>query len=760
MRENISTVSTKIIQLGLVIIAFFIPIFFLPTTSEFYNFNKTTLLIVVTLFLFFVWGLKMAAEQRVRITRTPLDVPLLIFLAVYILATVFSIDQVVSFLGWHPVFFNSLPSIISLVVLYFLATSHLNSTYRQAVYSAFVTSATILAIVAIIYYFGHTFLNAPWAQIRSWTPAGDLEKLASFLVISIPLSIGLALLIKETAARYILFVLAAIQLIALILVNSVFGYVILGVALLYVILFVPKLSFPSEDKIIFSVLSVLGILLLLIVNVPGAGDSVLKPLISGDNKSISLAKPARLSLIASWQTAAQSLANRPIFGSGPSTFGLVYPSFKPVSVNAVNENNIWNIRFDESGSGLMTLLATTGAAGTLAFLLLATVLLKNLISFSVKSSTTRNNSWFIFLQSSLVGAVVGLVFFNLNNLNMVPLVILSAAFFSTLRDWGVTSANEVDLQLVALRKGALRSVDSEKGAQSNALSWLLFVVALLIFGGTIFYLWRTYAAEFYYQKAIVASQNNQGRETRDNLVAAIGANPYRDTYHRALLATDLALARALGQRANLNQDEQNTLLALVREAIDQGRIITGYEGRGLGSFQIKRVPGTVVSNVANWESIATVYSNIGGELRGDATVHAINTFSQAIRLDPTNPRLYDALGSVYFGIGDLDNAIKNYELSVSVKPDYASGHYNLAQAVRRKGDNPARVVNELSATIQLLQVNADQNKEQIDRIQKELDEARKVLEKAQQQQRQQQRQQLQTEQQTTPQATPSAAPGQ
>lgn len=757
MRENISTVSTKVIQLGLVIIVFFIPIFFLPTTSEFYNFNKTTLLIAATLFLFFVWGVKMTAEQRVRITRTPLDVPLLIFLIVYILATVFSIDQVVSILGWHPVFFNSLPSIIALVALYFLATSHLNSTYRQAVYSAFVTSAIILTIVAIVYYFGHTFLNAPWAQTRNWTPAGDLDKLVSFLTISIPLSLGLALLVKETAARYVLFILAALQITAFVLINSLFGYLVLGTALLYVILFLPKLSFPSEDKIIFGVLAVIGILLLLVVNVPGAGDGVLKPLISGDDKSISIAKPVRLPLTASWQTAAQSLANRPLFGSGPSTFGLIYPSFKPISVNTINENNLWNIRFDESGSGLMTILATTGAVGIIAFLLFATTLIKNLISFSVRSSTTRNNSWFIFLQASLVGGIIGLVFFNLNNLNMVPIIVLAAAFFSTLRDWGATSASEVDLQLVALRKGALRAIDSEKGAQSNALSWLLFIVAVLIFGGTLFYLWRTYAAEFYYQKAILASQNNQGRETRDNLVAAIKANPYRDTYHRALLATDLALARALNQKGNLNQDEQNTLIALVREAVDQGRIITGYEGRGLGSFQIKKVAGTSVFNVANWESIATVYANIGGELRADASTHAINTFTQATKLEPTNPRLYDALGSVYFGIGDLDNAIKNYELAISAKQDYVFAHYNLAQAVRRKGDNPARVVNELSATLQLLKENEEQNKAQIERVEKELDEARKVLEKSQQQQQKQQRLQLQTSQ-PTPAASPSATP--
>ena len=101
----------------------------------------------------------MVADQRVQMTRTPLDIPLLVFLAVYTLATIFSVDPVVSFLGWHPVFFGSLPSVAALVLLFFLATSFLNSTYRRAVLIAFALSAAILGIVNIAYYFGHPFIS-------------------------------------------------------------------------------------------------------------------------------------------------------------------------------------------------------------------------------------------------------------------------------------------------------------------------------------------------------------------------------------------------------------------------------------------------------------------------------------------------------------------------------------------------------------------------------------------------------------------------
>ena len=755
MKENISILSFKTVQIGLVLLAFLIPIFFLPTTSEFYNFNKTTLLTVVAFFLFFVWGIRMVAERKVRMTRTALDIPLLIFLGVYTVATVFSIDPVVSFLGWHPVFFGSLPSMAALIITYFLATSHLDSTYRKVLMIALTASASILAFVFIAYYFGHPLFGADWAQARTWTPAGDLNKLVAFLSISVPFSIALALQLKEGVGRYLVFALVALQILAFALINSLSGYIILGSVVLLVLIFLPRLSLSQGEKIAFGSLGALLAIILLLVNITGTGNAVLKPLISGESNSVKINKPITLPLNAAWQTGAKSLANRPIFGSGPSTFGIIFPSFKPISLNAQNDNNLWNIRFDESGSGILNILATTGIVGILAFLFIIVMLVRSVLKFAGRGEAARGRIEFVFLQAAMIAALISTLLFNLSTLNGLALILLIAIFYSSLRDWGSNLAGEVSLELVALRSGAIRQIEGESKTP-NSLAWVFFAPTFILFAAIVFLSWGTYVAEFYYQKAIVSSQKNEGKDTRDNLVAAINANPYRDVYHRALLVTDLALARSLNQQGGeLTEEQQNTLLALIREAIDQGRIITGYEGRGLGSFQIKRVPGTATTNVANWESIATVYANIGGQLRQDAAVHAINTYSQAIQLDPTNPRLYEALGNVYFNLGDLDNAIKSFERSVSAKPDFASGHYNLAQVVRRKGDNPARVVAELQATLSLLIEDTKQNKENRERIEKELKEAKEVAAKAQTTQQQQQLQQLEQQEQS---ATTSATP--
>jgi tetratricopeptide (TPR) repeat protein len=549
--------------------------------------------------------------------------------------------------------------------------------------------------------------------------------------------------------------MAALQIISFALINSIFAYVVLGVAALFILLFLPRLIFSQEEKISLGILVVLLILVSVLVNVKGVGNSVLKPLISGNDKSISINKPLRLPLSAAWQTSARAVADRPIRGSGPSTFGMIFPSFKPISLNRINENNVWNVRFDESGSGVLNLLATTGVIGFLIFLVIIGVLVRNIAATSLGNRTNGRLSSFIFLQAAVVAGLASWFLFDISALTGLALLLLIAAFYTTLRDFGSSIAGDVNLQLVALRSGAIRAVEAgTRVRHQDALSWVFFIPAVFLLGAVLFMTWGTYKAEFFYQRAIVASTKNQGKDTRDNLVEAIRANPYRDTYHRALLVTDLALARSLSQQGNLSDEQRTTLEALVREAIERGKIITGYEAIGLGNIKIERESGTSFLNVANWESLATVYANIGGQLKQDASVHAINTYSQAINLDPTNPRLYEALGNVYRNLGDLDNAIENYEEAVRRKLDFASGHYSLAQALRQKGDNPAAVVNELQATLQLLKDDERSNKKDIERIEKEFEEAKKVLKKAQPQ-----GQQTQPLQQAQP-STGSALPGQ
>jgi protein O-GlcNAc transferase len=52
---------------------------------------------------------------------------------------------------------------------------------------------------------------------------------------------------------------------------------------------------------------------------------------------------------------------------------------------------------------------------------------------------------------------------------------------------------------------------------------------------------------------------------------------------------------------------------------------------------------------------------------------------------PDEPVLFNISGACHAGLGQLDDAIKNYEKAIAIKPDYAKVHFNLAGALQELG---------------------------------------------------------------------------
>lgn len=80
---------------------------------------------------------------------------------------------------------------------------------------------------------------------------------------------------------------------------------------------------------------------------------------------------------------------------------------------------------------------------------------------------------------------------------------------------------------------------------------------------------------------------------------------------------------------------------------------------------------------------------------------SISAYQQAINLDPFNPQLRLSLGGVYYSLQNWDEAIRQFEISVQIKPDFTNGHYNLSAAYREKGDF-ARAANEMETALSLV----------------------------------------------------------
>ena len=230
-----------------------------------------------------------------------------------------------------------------------------------------------------------------------------------------------------------------------------------------------------------------------------------------------------------------------------------------------------------------------------------------------------------------------------------------------------------------------RSHEVSTGAKFAApLAFILIAggaIAFFIFGG------RAYAAEISYKRALDAGTKNDAQGLINNLNAAISANPAVDRYHisasQALFAIANAVARQKGQ--NATEDERKQITGFIQDSIRQAQIAVSFNNRRAG----------------NWENLASIYRALV-PMAKDADQFAVQAYNQAIALDPINPLLRISLGGVHFGAGRYDDAIRAFEFAVQTKPDFANAHYNLASALREKGDI-ARAVTEMESVLSLVQ---------------------------------------------------------
>jgi tetratricopeptide (TPR) repeat protein len=196
------------------------------------------------------------------------------------------------------------------------------------------------------------------------------------------------------------------------------------------------------------------------------------------------------------------------------------------------------------------------------------------------------------------------------------------------------------------------------------------VLAVLILI-TAYGLMRVYGAELAFGRSLRALEKRDGTEAYNAQIEAITLNPGIARYHTSYSQTNLALAAALSRTATGSADpgqvkkDRDTATQLVQQAIREAKL------------GVNLAP----ANILAWENIAAVYQELTGVAQG-ADQWTIAAYSQAIRLDPTNPSLRLRLGGAYTGQQKFDRAAEMYAAAIQLKPDYANAYYNLGFVYR------------------------------------------------------------------------------
>lgn len=755
MKDSFLKLSSGIILSLVTTIAIVIPLFFLPTTTEFFEYNKFVAVLLITIVGFAVWSVKMILEKRTIFTRTPLDIPLILLLIIYFISAYSSIDQFNSFFGAHGRIWPAFFPLAIIGAAYFLTASNLkNRKQVQLILWVLAFATTIASLIALSSYFG-AFLPFEFAKIRSFNPVGIINRLAILQALVIPITISWAIYEKDKTSRAVATVFTLALAASFVLINFLPAYIPLVVSIVFLSLGTLRVKLTPTQQGHAAVLTVVILLFMVIRFVPQVAKGTLYQwIISKDEgvteqQQIDTPKEKYLPFNASWDIAAQAIGKRPIFGTGPGTYQFIYTQLKPRYMNIGDD---WVVRFDKSTSEFTETVATLGILGVLAYLLLLVVLIRFVWTLIFKSQHTIV---YLPIAASILGYIVG-SFFMVNSFATTATFFILAALLSTLaKATDEESVFDVTVELAALKNKLawlpfgmpgqdplIKTEIGDKGAKSQILPVIFGALVVVVAFFCLNYQVAAYKAEYFYRQSLLASRSNDGNRTVAFLQKAIAINGQIDTYHRALSQTVLNAAINLSQQKNLSDEQKQLLGQLAQVAIDQGKAASGYQILPL------RLPGISSANVANWEVLSAAYQALIGSIQG-ADVHATNTLAQAVALDPQNPFLHNRLGSLYEKLGNTDLAQRKYEDAIIVKGDFGPAHYDLANLLIAKKGDVGTIASELTLAKKFLQ----KDDPAIGDINKKLDQYNKELSDLQQKAAQQQK-----EAQNSPQPTTSPSP--
>lgn len=647
---------------------------------------------LITLIIGFCWITRMIINGRIIFRRTPLDIPILIFLVFQSFSFLVSIDHHNSLWGYYSRFNGGLLSLISYCFLYWAFVSNMDAKKTLFTIHLSLITALLAALYAIPAHFGYDptcFILGRGLNANCWSAQfvpterifgtlGQPNWLAAWLVAIAPLSWtiianlkfeirNLKLIGKWKLAngKFILYILYSILLLlAIYFTRSQSGFIGLGVAFLVFAFgyfaFTHKWHFKKSAMVAIGGL-LLIVLTIVIPRIPPL-DRCLSimfsqsyPITQEPSNPITPSSDIRCIV---WKGAIAIWKHYPIFGSGQETFAFTYYNFKPSEHNLTSE---WDHLYNKAHNEFLNYLANTGVLGLITYLTLISAsliyLFKLLNKYYLLSNklekTIKNNQYYLIL-SLLAGYASILVtnFFGFSTVSLQLLFFLFPAIaFALTHNTFTPSAIEGQPTTQPIYP------ECGRGATHNQpIKWLGSGLILL---STLYILHSTfqfYLADINYSSAEKANSSGQYPEALTYIRTAIEKNPNEPVYQDEL--TDIASSLAFltySQDIALSVQLASTAQNASDKALNiSPRSVNFLRGRS-NSF--------------------IVLGNIDPSYLGKAK----EALGRAQELAPTDARIAYNLGFLYFQLGESTKAREQFKKALFLRPNYEDAQQALEE---------------------------------------------------------------------------------
>ncbi len=595
---------------GLVLLT---PIFFLPFTSEIREFNKTALIFFVVVLMLGLWVIKILTTRSVSWVKTSLDYVVLAYGLIYLLASIFSLDRVSSFLGYFGRFTGSFVSVLSLIVLYYLVVNNVRNNFQANKIVKFVMLGGGLAMLyGFLQMLGvYTLPFLAFTKSASFNTIGGLSALAVFSAVMLVFT-QWSWTTRENVSRthhifYSLMTLLGLAI--LFIVNSSAAWIILAIGM---IAFLALAMVRMTDMSSATATWFWRPLLVLVVAVLFIAFQFI-PFTPRRAINVNLPVEIQLSNSTNWNMVKNALSNKPILGYGPGTTGIAFGEIKPESIN---KSIVWNLNFDRASSHITNLAIETGLLGVLVFEATAILfLIYALFYFMRKQDSQGNNYAFGFFLIWLT--LYATHFFYSFNTTFSFLFWFSLAMVMAISHWQDRQNENTGM--------------SFNNSPRQALSWMfasLIILAVLLVG--TFFEITVYMGEVAYASGLKELNKPQPDFARADAEfrSAVTRNQYIDAYY-------LAYA-------------QNLIFRASQEAVKEKPDVTQYyKWIDTTVKSINSAINVSPSKASNWSARAQFFGQLRSLAIAGTDQAIISAWEKAAELDSKNPAIQIRLAQAY-----------------------------------------------------------------------------------------------------------------
>ncbi|KKT76718.1 MAG: hypothetical protein UW72_C0002G0020 [Parcubacteria group bacterium GW2011_GWF2_44_7] len=674
---KMSVLAEKIIKWGIYVFVFLLPLFFLPFNSSILEVNKQVLIIAFALFFLIVWIGKIISQGRLEFKKSFVNIAVILFLSFYLVSSLLSKNIYQAMVGFGGGVAESFSVVVALAIIFFALANNLRDKkgISNALF-ALVLSGLVVAILTILQLAGKFILPWDFTQTATFNTIGSINSVEIFLASLLVLSSVLFAQTNVARWRQVFYGFAAILFLFMMLsinFTNVWWALLLAAIIIISLGIMNREQMNQYRLILPMVILAFSIIMLLI-----------QP-----NFFKWSAIPAEVSpsFDATYNIDKEVLRGKLFFGSGPGSFAYNYGLYRSQDLN---QTQFWNIKFNSGISKIFSQPATLGIFGWLTWVLMV-------VGFAIygfiKLIRKRGSAWVLSLGIFSAWLLLAfLQFIYSTNLTleaafwiMLALSVLSLKFLDR-GDEPQTASGEAGMAYV---DGNNVLVQFEKNSPMASIFSFVFVVVLVL-TISVFYLGGTYwFADVLYQRGLVTAAANNLEGSSTLISRAVTYNPYNELYLRtlsqvALLKVNAELAKP--QSADRDRAAQNLIASATNLA--------------------KRSTELAPLSVDNWIQRAYIYRAIMPILpaNGGADQWAIDSYNEAIKLEPKNPYYYWELGRTYAlavdlltpgASGDKDKIAKiqdyvakaeeAFKKALEVKSDYAPAAFNLALIYNLQG---------------------------------------------------------------------------